>query len=133
MNKTQIVNVIDGNCSLSHVKLSSFLSQNVFLHQKGHHVTSWQKLHNEVKIGRILETVEHLDDPLMVRLHQDVPLCSDVCHLLLLDHVRLPQDLHGIHMTSINLLNKSHFTKGSFTNHFYWIKVIHSQSRSFKS
>ena len=53
MNKTQIVNVIDGNCSLSHVKLSSFLSQNVFLHQKGHHVTSWQKLHHQVKVGRV--------------------------------------------------------------------------------
>ena len=36
--------------------------------------TSRQELHHEVEVGGVLEAVEHLDHPLMVRLHQDVPL-----------------------------------------------------------
>ncbi|KYM92428.1 hypothetical protein ALC53_00883 [Atta colombica] len=61
-----------------------------------------------IKIYRILETVVHLHDPLMVCFHEDVPLRSDVRNLLLLEHVCLPKDLHRIHMSSILLLYESY-------------------------
>jgi hypothetical protein len=41
-------------------------------------------------------------------VHQDVPLCPDVRHLLLGHHVRLPQDLHGVHVAGVDLLDQSH-------------------------
>ena len=44
-------------------------------------LTSWQELHDEVEVGRVLEAVVHLDDPLVVGLHQDVPLSPPVGHL----------------------------------------------------
>lgn len=44
----------------------------------------------------------------MIRFHEDVPLCSDVCDLLLLKHVRLPKDFHCVHVSSVLLLHESH-------------------------
>ena len=43
--------------------------------------TSWQELHDEVQIDCILKGVVHLDDPMMVGLHQHIPLCSHMGHL----------------------------------------------------
>ncbi len=44
-------------------------------------ITSRKELHDEVEVDGVLEGVEHLDHPLMVRLHQDVPLSPHVGHL----------------------------------------------------
>jgi len=44
----------------------------------------------------------------MVRFHEDIPLRSDVRDLLLLEHVRLPEDLHRVHVSGILLLHESH-------------------------
>ena len=37
-------------------------------------------------------------------------------HLLLLDHVSLPEYLHGIDMARVNLLDQAYFAEGSLTN-----------------
>ena len=44
-------------------------------------LTPWEELHDEVEVGRVLEAVVHLDHPLVVRLHQDVPLSPHVGNL----------------------------------------------------
>ena len=59
----------------------------MFLTAKKHEIqeklvfTSWQELHDEVKVCRVLEAVVHLHHPLVVGLHQDVPLSPHVGNL----------------------------------------------------
>ena len=71
-------------------------------------LTTRKVLHNEVQVGCVLEGIVHLDNPLVVSLNQNVALGSHVCHLLLLQHVAFPQNLHGKHVTRVALLHQSH-------------------------
>lgn len=66
--------------------------------------TSRQELHDEVEVPLVLEAVEHLNNPGAVCLHQDVPLRPDVSHLLFLQHVRFPQNLHGVNVARVFFL-----------------------------
>lgn len=50
-------------------------------HQESSVQTSRQELHDEVQVPLVLEAVEHLDHPGTIRLHQNIPLCSDVSNL----------------------------------------------------
>lgn len=43
----------------------------------------------------------------MIRFHENVPLCSDVRDLFLLEHVRFPEDLHRVHVPGVLLLHES--------------------------
>ena len=43
--------------------------------------TSGEEFHNEVEVDGVLEGVEHLDHPLVVRLHQNIPLSPHVGNL----------------------------------------------------
>ena len=54
-------------------------------------------------------------------------------HLLLLHHVALPEDLHGVHVASVDLLNQSDLSKRSFPNHFDRGEIINPQSGSLQS
>ena len=58
---------------------------------------------------------------------------SKLFHLLLLDHVGLAEDLHGINMTSVNLLHESNLPKRSLPNNLDCFKVVNAQSTSFQS
>ena len=78
VNEAEAVDVLDGEGGFYHVELSSVLGQGILLHQKGHQVTPGEELHHEVEVERILKAEKHLDHPLMVRLHEDVPFSPHV-------------------------------------------------------
>ena len=76
-----------------------------------------------------LKTVKHFNDPLVVRLDEDVPLGADMGHLLLLQHVRLAEDLHGVHVSRVLLLHEAHLSKGAAPDHLEGLKVLDAEAR----
>ncbi len=64
-------------------------------------------LHNEIEVNWILEAVVHLHHPLVVGLHENITLRPDVGHLLLLQHVRLAEDLHRVDVPGVVLLHQT--------------------------
>ena len=58
------------------------------------------------RLAHYLEGVVELDDPLVLGLGQDVLLGDDVRHLLPLDHLALPQRLHGVQPAGLRTVDQ---------------------------
>jgi hypothetical protein len=107
MDKAEIVNRLDGEDALRHIKLCHVFREGIVLdqpivsailylaflrhcqmrnHSHGHQIASRQKLHNQVQILRILKRVIQLHDPSRITLCQDISLCPDMCQLVLFKH-----------------------------------------------
>lgn len=66
----------------------------------------------------------------MICLDQDIPLSSHMRHLFLLQHISLTQDLHGIYMARVFLLDEPHFAKRAPSYHLQRVEVLYAQSGS---
>lgn len=132
MDETELVDRIDREGGLSDVELRALFREGVLLHQQRHHIAAGQKLHYQIEINRILEAIVHFHYPLVVGLHQDVPLGAHVSHLLFLEHVRLSEDLHGVHVTRVFLLHEAHLAEGAPAYHFQRFEVFDSQPGPFQ-
>ena len=55
MDKPDFVDGVNGQRRLSDIKLGDVLWQSIFFHQECHHVTTGEKLHDEVQVDGILE------------------------------------------------------------------------------
>jgi hypothetical protein len=72
-----------------------------------HEIPTRQELHDEVEVARVLEREEELDDPGRVGLCEDVSLGSDVGELVLLEHLRLKERLHGVDLAGVGFLDET--------------------------
>ena len=66
-----------------------------------------KKLHDQIKIHKILERIKHLYNPGVVSLFKNIPLSADVSHLIFGKHVHFAKNLHGIDMSSVFFLYKT--------------------------
>ena len=55
VNIIQIMNGLDCQYELSNIESALFLAENILTHEQGHKVTTWKKLHDQVKVLLILE------------------------------------------------------------------------------
>ena len=85
MYEAKLVDSLNGQGELSHVKASDVLRENLVLDEHSHQITTWQELHEHVQEGVVLESRVELDDPRTVRLGEDITLGADVCKLVLLE------------------------------------------------
>lgn len=129
MDEAQLVYGVDGERRFRDVKLRALLGQRVLLHQQRHHITAGQELHYKVQVDRILEAVVHLHDPLVVGLDEDVALGAHVRHLFLLEHVGLPQDLHGVDVARVLFLHQPHLAERAPAYHLQRFEVLDAQPR----
>ena len=54
MDKAELMDIIDGESRLRDVELRAVLRKCILLHEERHHITTRQKLHDEVEVDRIL-------------------------------------------------------------------------------
>lgn len=81
MYEAKFVYAIDGEGRLRDIELRALFAEGVLLHEERHHVSAGQELHDEVEVHGVLETIVHLDDPLVVGFDEDIAFCTDVCYL----------------------------------------------------
>jgi hypothetical protein len=64
------------------------MRKDVLFHEQVHQVTSWQVLHDEVKVIRVLERAFKVDDPgIFFRDCKDITLLSGLDDLVFEDHL----------------------------------------------
>jgi hypothetical protein len=81
VNEAELVNRLDRQHTLSHVKPRHVLREGIVLDEHRHQVASGKELHEEVEVVGVLERVVELDDPRRVGLGEDVSLSADVGEL----------------------------------------------------
>ncbi len=64
--------------NFSYVEFGILFRENVLFDEQGHEVAASEVLHHEVEVLVVLEGELELNDPLVVRLGQDVPFRPDV-------------------------------------------------------
>lgn len=62
-----------------------------------------------------LEGIVKLHNPLIIGFGQDVPLGFHVSHLVPLEHIRLPECLHGVQTIRVQLPDQRHLTERANT------------------
>ena len=72
MNEPKLVNSLDGKNTLGDVEPSNILRECVVLDEHRHQISSWQELHDEVEVRRILEGVVELHNPWRVGLRENI-------------------------------------------------------------
>ena len=72
MDETQLVNRFDGKDNLRDVEPRDVLREDLILDEHRHQISSWQELHDEVEVRRILEGVVELHDPWRVGLRENI-------------------------------------------------------------
>lgn len=104
MYEAKLVDSLNGQSKLSHVKASDIFRENLILDEHSHQVTAGQELHEHVQEGVVLESGVELDDPRAVRLGENITLRADVSKLVLLElcwlsvpgYVGVPMSIHTI-------------------------------------
>jgi hypothetical protein len=54
-------------------------------------------------------------------------------NLLLLNHVGLPEDLHGVDVAGIHLLYEPHLPEGALPDHLERLEVVDAQTRALQA
>jgi hypothetical protein len=54
-------------------------------------------------------------------------------NLLLLDHVGLPEDLHGVDVSGVHLLYEPHLPEGALPDHLERLEVVHAKARALQA
>ena len=63
MNITNIVHSVDSQDTLGHVEACYIFGEHIVFHQHRHQITTWEELHDEVQVQRVLERIEQLNNP----------------------------------------------------------------------
>eukprot|EP00047_Mylnosiga_fluctuans_P016943 m.57569 g.57569 ORF g.57569 m.57569 type:complete len:382 (+) comp6842_c0_seq1:875-2020(+) len=106
VDEAQRVDRADRQHRLRDVEPRPVFAERVVAHEHRHHVSPREKFHDQVEVDRILKAVEHLDDPLVVRLDEGVALGTHVGDLVLVQHVSLAEHLHGIDHPGVAFLHE---------------------------
>lgn len=123
MNEAKVVDSLDSENTLCNVETGDIFRECVVLDQHRHEIASRQELHDEVEVGGVLERVVQLHNPRGVGLGQNIAFRADVrelaqcdegdggtgvpinTYLVLFQHLVLPESLHGVDLSSVNLLH----------------------------
>ena len=62
-----------------------------------------------------------------------VPKNALVYYLLLLDHVGLPEDLHGVDVAGVDLLDEPNLPEGALPDHLEGLEVVHAEARALQA
>jgi len=124
MNEAILMNRINGQNDLSDVEPCNILRENLILDEHGHKITSWQELHQHVQKVCVLEGCVELYNPRTVRLSQDITFCTDMCQLVLLEHLMLDERFHCIDLCILLLLDKLDLAKGALSDNFDCLIVV---------
>lgn len=116
VDKTEFVYSLDGKNNLCDVEARDILGEDFILDQHRHQIATRQELHEHVKEVGVLEGGIKLHNPGAVGLGQDISFGAHVSELVLLEHFRLDQGLHGVHLAIGLLLNKLDFSEGTLSN-----------------
>jgi hypothetical protein len=54
-------------------------------------------------------------------------------NLLLLDHVGLPEDLHGVDVAGVHLLYEPHLPEGALPDHLERLEIVHAKARTLQA
>jgi hypothetical protein len=54
-------------------------------------------------------------------------------NLLLLDHVGLPEDLHGVDVAGVHLLYEPHLPEGALPDHLERLEIVHAKARALQA
>ena len=115
VDEVQLMDALHCQDCLGHVEASHLLREDVLLHEHVHEVSSREVLHDQIEIVLVRKGGLELDDPVGVRLGKDVPLGSDVVHLILLVHY-LFGHLFYCHQRASRVSAESDLSEGSSTN-----------------
>lgn len=111
MDIAQLVHSVNGQHNFGNVETGDVFGEDFVLDQHGHEITARQELHEHVQEVRILERRVQLDHPRAVGVCEDITLRTHVRKLILLEHLRLDQRLHGIHLAITALLDQLHLAE----------------------
>lgn len=78
MNEPKLVNSFERKDTLCDVESSHVLGKSVVLDEHRHEISAGQKLHQKIKVLRVLERVIQLHNPGRVRFGQHVTFGADV-------------------------------------------------------
>ena len=120
MNVVQVVHAFDGQDGLSDVELRHLFAEYVFLHQEGHEISALQVLHHQVQVDVVLKRAFELNDPRILRKGEDVTLCPNMSHLILIDHLLLLHLLDSHNLIALPVSANPDLSKGSSANDFPW-------------
>lgn len=63
MNETKTMNGFDCHHTFCHIEARHIFREGVILDEHCHQVTTREKFHDQVELGRVLKRVKELDDP----------------------------------------------------------------------
>lgn len=154
MNEAQLVNALERQDALGHVEARYVVRECVVLDEHRHQISARQELHQQVEVLRILERVVQLHYPGTVALGQHVTLSPYVrqlqtkhtyamsapflsaymehtpTHLVLFEHLALPECLHCVNLARIHLLYQPNLSKRALSDNLDSPKVIQAQPRT---
>jgi hypothetical protein len=113
MDVVNLVDSFDRKNRLSDVKAALVFCENIFSNQKGHEISAWQEVHDEIEVLFVLEGVLKVDNPRVLGLHENFALGFDVGHLVLVDHLGLFHLFHGNYLTSLLVAADAHLAEGA--------------------
>lgn len=96
VDEALLVDSVNRHDYLGSIEACDVLRKDVILDEHRHQITSREKFHQHVEILCILKGRKQLDDPGAVGLCENIPLGSDVGHLVPCDHMTLYQGLQGV-------------------------------------
>ena len=117
VNEAHFMNRLDGENQLGDVKARHVFAEYTEFDQQAHEVPARHVLHNEIQVVLVLERVEKLHDPFVVRLRENVAFGFDVCDLVSFQHFGFFQDFHGVERTRLNMFRQTNLAKGTHTDH----------------
>lgn len=121
----QIVHTFNGEDGLSNIEPGHVLTQDVFLHQQRHEVSSLQVFHDQVEVVLVLEGAFEFDDPWVIGEGQDIALGTDMRDLILEDHLGLLHLFDGDHLVCLPVSANADLTESTTADDLLWCVVLH--------
>lgn len=124
MDEAQLMDCFDSQHNLGNIEPGDILREDLVLDQHGHEISARQELHEHVEEVGVLEGRVQLHDPWAVGLGKDVTLGANVGELVLLEHFRLDQGLHGIDLSVRLFLYELHLAESALADNLDGVVVL---------
>lgn len=99
MNEIHFVYRFNTQNSLRNVEPRFVFGQNIFFHEQGHEITSWQKVHDQIQVLIILKTELQVYDPLVPGFYQNFSFGLNMIHLIFINHLCFLHPFHSYNFT----------------------------------
>jgi len=92
-----------------------------------------QELHDQVEVFFILKRAFQFDDPVILSQREDISLGSDVCDLVLIDHLGLFHLFNGDYLRGLFVAADSDLPESTSPDNFQGLEISHCNFGSRKS